>query len=88
MNVSRPKSAARGTELLEIEVAVAESHAPAPQTMAREAPRPLCATIDEAKSWAGEWWAQQPTDESEPDGREYSSSAALLAKLEPRASGV
>ena len=37
--------------------------APSPQSMARDPPRPMCTTDQQAKAWADEWWAAQQAAE-------------------------
>jgi len=63
--------------------------APTPQSMARESPKPMCATDAEAAAWAADWWAQWLRSNSAKGHDEalYTDAARLLGLLEPRVAG-
>ena len=68
-------------------VDMASRGTPTPQHMAREPPKPMCATELEAKAWAAGWWRQreeQPESIAGDVAALYKDSGRLLGLLQPR----
>ena len=74
------------TSDVEITVAgtAAPSGAPAPQSMSREPPTPICATEADAEEWAEEWWRSYEGRVNAHEGGPYHKPERLYALLEGR----
>ena len=56
--------------------------APAPLAIAREPPKPICATAEAAEAWAAEWWREYEGKVKAHDPDLYFAPERLYALLE------